>query len=437
MAINDILSVYRQSLVSERQARVAEAQMALQAMQFETQQGFRESGRQREDVIMALNEAKGGAQESITSDASSIAMRFSTIPEIANAKQEIVEGTNQYKDPDKIVENLKESYKFTDSEASNILNVVNYYNLASSNPKFAGEAQKAAVNIGIQIAGQYDAWEREGADPEVLKDLDFLKALNKSGVIDLDSIDPLMRQQSSDIFLGVAQGTQMLENISSEFTEFAKQDYEVQRPITIGDFDTSQQDVQSVDFMDLATALGASIGLGPEDVPTTTTAKVDLPSINDDSSQKIISSLDFLEKKDLDRITKEIETLSSTISSKEKTLQTKTSKRDTLISELDNVKSDKRELLKKVKYYDKIDDKKSMKSTMKEIKKLNNIINTSKASKERKAINLMDTNPNALTMGGYYPDTITKEIADLSSEINSLKRKKVNYGYDLDMTDID
>ena len=106
MAINDILSVYRQSLVSERQARVAEAQMALQAMQFETQQGFRESGRQREDVIMALNEAKGGAQESITSDASSIAMRFSTIPEIANAKQEIVEGTNQYKDPDKIVENL-------------------------------------------------------------------------------------------------------------------------------------------------------------------------------------------------------------------------------------------------------------------------------------------------------------------------------------------
>ena len=173
MAINDILSVYRQSLVSERQARVAEAQMALQAMQFETQQGFRESGRQREDVIMALNEAKGGAQESITSDASSIAMRFSTIPEIANAKQEIVEGTNQYKDPDKIVENLKESYKFTDSEASNILNVVNYYNLASSNPKFAGEAQKAAVNIGIQIAGQYDAWEREGADPEVLKDLDY------------------------------------------------------------------------------------------------------------------------------------------------------------------------------------------------------------------------------------------------------------------------
>lgn len=434
MAINDILSVYRQSLVSERQSRVAEAQMALQAMQFETQQGFRETGRQREDVIMALNEAKGGAQESITSDASSIAIRFSTIPEIANAKTE-EDGT--YTDSEKIVKNLKKSYKFTDSEASNILNVVNYYNLASSNPKFAGEAQKAAVNMGVQIAGQYDAWEREGADPEVLKDLKFLKALNKSGVIDLDSIDPLMRQQSSDIFLGVAQGTQMLENISTEFTEFAKQDYEVQRPITIGDFDDSQQDVQSVDFMDLATALGASIGLGPEDTSPITTANVNLASINDDSSERIISSLDFLEKKDLDRIEKELGDLTTKISGKEKVLQTKKSKRDTLISELDVVKSDKKELVKKVKYYDKIDDKKSMKSTMKEIKKLNSIINTSAASKEIKAISLMDTNPNILTTGGYYPNTITKEIADLSSEINSLKRKKINYGYDLDMTDID
>lgn len=434
MAINDILSVYRQSLVSERQSRVAEAQMALQAMQFETQQGFRETGRQREDVIMALNEAKGGAQESITSDASSIAIRFSTIPEIANAKTE-EDGT--YTDSEKIVKNLKKSYKFTDSEASNILNVVNYYNLASSNPKFAGEAQKAAVNMGVQIAGQYDAWEREGADPEVLKDLKFLKALNKSGVIDLDSIDPLMRQQSSDIFLGVAQGTQMLENISTEFTEFAKQDYEVQRPITIGDFDDSQQDVQSVDFMDLATALGASIGLGPEDTSPITTANVNLASINDDSSERIISSLDFLEKKDLDRIEKELGDLTTKISGKEKVLQTKQSKRDTLISELDVVKSDKKELVKKVKYYDKIDDKKSMKSTMKEIKKLNSIINTSAASKEIKAISLMDTNPNILTTGGYYPNTITKEIADLSSEINSLKRKKINYGYDLDMTDID
>ena len=76
MAINDILSVYRQSLASERQARTAEAQMALQALQFETQQGFRERGRQREDSILALNEAKSGATASIMNDASSIGFRL-------------------------------------------------------------------------------------------------------------------------------------------------------------------------------------------------------------------------------------------------------------------------------------------------------------------------------------------------------------------------
>ena len=405
MAINDILSVYRQSLASERQARTAEAQMALQALQFETQQGFRERGRQREDSIMALNEAKSGATASITNDASSIGFRLSSIPEIANAK---IDADDNYEDPDKIVNSLGTEYGFTPTEASKIYHVVNYYKLAAGNPKLANQAEKAAVNLGIQIAGHYDAWEREGADQKELKGLTFLNALNKSGVLSLDSEDPFPRQQSADVFLGVAQGTQMLENISNEFTEFAKQDYEVQRPITIEDFETSQPDVESVDFMDLATALGVSIGLGPEDTPSITTANVNLASINDDTNQKIISSLDFLEKKDLDRIEKELGILTTKISSKQKVLQTKQSKRDTLISELDVAKSDRKELIKKAKYYDKIDDNKTLKSTMKEIKKLNSIINTSAASKEIKAISLMDTNPNILTTGGYYPNTITK-----------------------------
>ena len=51
--LSDILGTYRQSLASERQSRQAEAQIALQAMQFESAQRFREEGRQREDVMNA------------------------------------------------------------------------------------------------------------------------------------------------------------------------------------------------------------------------------------------------------------------------------------------------------------------------------------------------------------------------------------------------
>ena len=48
--LSDILSVYRQGLASERQSRQSEMQFALQAMQFESAQRFREEGRQRGDA---------------------------------------------------------------------------------------------------------------------------------------------------------------------------------------------------------------------------------------------------------------------------------------------------------------------------------------------------------------------------------------------------
>ena len=53
--LSDILSAYRQGLASERQSRQEEMRFALQAMQFESQQRFRTEGRQREDVMGALD----------------------------------------------------------------------------------------------------------------------------------------------------------------------------------------------------------------------------------------------------------------------------------------------------------------------------------------------------------------------------------------------
>jgi hypothetical protein len=72
--INDILSVYRQSLASERQARLSEMQIALQGLQFEAQQRFREEGREREDALSALEFARTSALEAVTNDAQMVIM---------------------------------------------------------------------------------------------------------------------------------------------------------------------------------------------------------------------------------------------------------------------------------------------------------------------------------------------------------------------------
>ena len=72
MAINDILSVYRQSLQGERQTRLAELQLSMQALQFEAAQQFREEGRQREDALTTLQYATSATQQAMSVDASNI-----------------------------------------------------------------------------------------------------------------------------------------------------------------------------------------------------------------------------------------------------------------------------------------------------------------------------------------------------------------------------
>ena len=83
--LSDILSAYRQGLASERQARQAEMSMALQAMQFESQQRFREEGRQREDIMSALDYAKKSTTEAIGQDASQIYTKISSLRPIVEA----------------------------------------------------------------------------------------------------------------------------------------------------------------------------------------------------------------------------------------------------------------------------------------------------------------------------------------------------------------
>ena len=101
--LKDVLSVYRESLASERQTRLAEMQLSLSALQFEAQQQFKVEGRRREDVILALEDATGAATDALSSDAALIASKLSNITEIAEAA---VTDTGGFENPEKLITSL-------------------------------------------------------------------------------------------------------------------------------------------------------------------------------------------------------------------------------------------------------------------------------------------------------------------------------------------
>ena len=104
--INDILSVYRQSLASERQNRMAEMQLALSALQFEAQQKFRESGRRREDALGSLEYASASTKEALSQDSNLIYSKIASIKPIAEADYD--DTTGAMKKSNKIVGKLEQ-----------------------------------------------------------------------------------------------------------------------------------------------------------------------------------------------------------------------------------------------------------------------------------------------------------------------------------------
>ena len=96
--LRDILSAYRQGLASERQTRQAEMSVALQAMQFEAQQRFREEGRQREDIMGALDYAKQSTTQAMGQDASQIYTKISSLAPIVKADNDAEPGALQKTD---------------------------------------------------------------------------------------------------------------------------------------------------------------------------------------------------------------------------------------------------------------------------------------------------------------------------------------------------
>ena len=221
--LSDILSAYRQGLASERQARQAEMSMALQAMQFEAQQRFRQESRQREDIMGALDYAKQSTTEAIGQDASQIYTKISSLSPIVGA--DIDQETGALLKTDKIINalskpiNKKGQYGFTPAQATEIVNIANTYSMASKNPLLAQSAQDLAVSFGRKVARDYDIYESTG----FTQSSKFIKSLEKSGLL-YKGPDPMQRDITADVFLGVSDAVTALDNIDKERMEIAKGD---------------------------------------------------------------------------------------------------------------------------------------------------------------------------------------------------------------------
>ena len=233
MALNDILSVFRQSLIGERQNRLTELQISMQGLQFEATQNFREEGREREDLVATLDYATNKVGQTISTDASNI---YSSLYNMSDAKGKqliLRDDENQLKKPQDSLSNLVE-VGFSVQDSKDIYNIIQMYQSAQNNPKVTGMArgaEMAAVSLAKRFSRDYDEYKRSGYDDKIGKS-SFLKAMEKGNVL-FKGVDSFRKDLSVDSFLGATAAVNTMANIEKERFEIAEGDYTIDTPISV------------------------------------------------------------------------------------------------------------------------------------------------------------------------------------------------------------
>ena len=372
--LSDILSVYRQGLASERQSRQSEMQFALQAMQFESAQRFREEGRQREDIMGVLDYTKKSAEQAKSLDAGEIYSRISSLEPIMSASVDTE--TMSITNSDGIIKKLSKplnkrgKYGFSIDQATQIVTIANLHQMAGKNANLVSTAQKATETFAKQVARDYEQYPNSG----------LMKAMEKSGLI-YKGLDPLQKELSADTYLGVRDALIALQNIDKEQTEIAAGDYKVDTPITIGD--VSESDVGQMDWKQLAVPIARELTeLSPTQVDLQT---IDLGATDDD----IIKSLDFLDPSKTAEVRSELESINKNISNKRAKLDILAVERDSLIADYEKWNEEFNWQKKQEKAAMRAGDAQSEQKHSKEAERLSKLIGarkgettTSEASKE-------------------------------------------------------
>ena len=413
--LSDILSAYRQGLASERQTRQAEMSMALQAMQFEAQQRFREEGRQREDIMGALDYAKQSTTQAIGQDASQIYTKISSLSPIVGA--DIDKETGALLKTDKIINalskpiNKKGQYGFTPAQATEIVNIANTYSMASKNPLLAQSAQDLAVSFGRKVARDYDIYQSTG----FTQSSKFIKSLEKSGLL-YKGPDPMQRDMTADVFLGVNDALVALDNIDKERMEIAKGDYKVDTPITVSGV-AQDTDIAAIDFDALATQAGVSLGLSA-DTEAGPALGVDLGAVSDATDAELLEELDFLEDDEIDLISNKLASISDEIAKKKASLEPLTEQREARIQKYNQAQEDYEKAQKRWKYLYNKGFKEKEKKALKEMHRLDDLIRDSDLTKEIRSA------PGGMS----YKGTISDKMTPIIIAISRLEKEKERLG---------
>ena len=466
--INDILSVYRQSLASERQARLSEMQIALQGLQFEAQQKFREEGRAREDALGALQFAQTSALEAITNDAQMVYSRIASNPHIVGADYD--EDSGALKGTNKIIKKLVKD-GFSESDATQMVSIANTYGMAGKNPALASSAQEMAVQFGTRVARDYNIWKESGFAKSTKQNQvksPLISAMEKSGMM-YSGMDDLQREQSADVFMGVAEGSQVMANIKRERAQMGTGDYTIDSPITMEEISAQvgaeTTDTGAIDFSALADEAGVTLGLAPPadatddalQINIQDTVKAEIESgdtsggtlqslvgqrwdVDYVGDEKIMESIDFLADDDKAKIQADLDRINDAIASKSAKVDSLYGERDEIISEYRVMEQQAQTAEDKYNYLFKTsNDRNAVKQAAQE---------SVKAKKRLSAYGNPNDKDRAVAMeffqseggkqrgaggktrlaGSPYQNTITNEIMSLSKEIEDLAKQKRQYG---------
>ena len=417
MSINDVLSVFRQSLASERQSRISEMQLALSALQYESEREFREMGRQRQDVIFSLEKAKESTRESLSQDAMSIYNRLSSLSPIATAD---IDDNGMIKKTNKIISELskpineKGQYGFTESQATEIVNIVNSYNLSRSNPELLKTAQESAVNFGRKVSRDYGRYKLS----EFETPSNFIKSLERSGLL-FKGEDALEKEMSADPYVGVSDALVALENIEREFAEIGTGDYGLDRPVSAAQ--VRERDVADIEFESLVGDVEAGLGLIDRGVEETSALDVDLNLIGRETpDEEILESLSFLEKEDYDYISSRLEGLNKKIAAERSKIPELSSKRDSALAEYQEAQSDFSKYREQWKYYEKIGDADKARKSKSQMQQSRNIIAGVDKPELKKEVMSSAVFP--------YEGTYMEQMAPILSSIQRLESERENLG---------
>ena len=452
--LSDILGTYRQSLASERQSRQAEAQIALQAMQFESAQRFREEGRQRVDIMGALQFAQQSTTEALGQDASQIFSKILNLTPILEASWD--DDTGAMVKTNRAIKKLKK-LGYSAADATDVVNIANTYGLASKNPALAQAAQSMASDFGKRVSRDYSVWKESGfaANKKGYQPKSpLIKAMESSGLM-YKGEDQLQRDMSVDAFVGVGDALTALDNIERERMEVGKGDYTIDSPISVTE--TFQSDIGGTDFAALVSEAGVNLGMGAEEEGGLSVdikekeieaileqgegadkTKFGVTTVTD---EEIMTKLDFLPQKDQESIEKRLLDLNEIIAEKMVNLDSLYTERDDRVSEYNLMEGEVDKIKARKHYFYQLEGQKgeNYNTASKELIELQNKIKTSVEFKEAN----VSTGYRSGTVGrgnlnqgliGYYgpgnkeyKDTYSKDIIELSLEIEDLNRKKKSF----------